>query len=57
MRFRLSTTPILMETTRPIFTLTPTGYLDGSEGAADGGTKVIEVVKNLTQTASATNRA
>lgn len=33
------------------------GYLDGSDGIADGGTKVVEVFKNLTQIAPAGNKS
>lgn len=40
---------ILMETTRSIFTITPSGYLDTGDTSIEGGTKVVEVVKNLTQ--------
>lgn len=47
---------ILMETTRSIFTLTATGYLDGADASGDGGTKVVEVVKNLTQTAATAHK-
>ena len=41
---------VLLETTRSIFAITPTGYLDVAEPSGEGATKVIEVMKNLTQT-------
>jgi hypothetical protein len=39
---------ILMETTKSIFAITPTGYLD-NESAPDGGFRIVEVVKHATQ--------
>jgi hypothetical protein len=36
---------VLLETTRSIFALAPTGYLESSEPAADTGTKVMEIFK------------
>ena len=39
---------ILMETTKSIFAITPSGYLE-NESAPDGGLKIIEVVKHATQ--------
>jgi hypothetical protein len=39
---------VLMETTKSIFAITPSGYLD-NEPAQDGGLKIIEVVKQATQ--------
>jgi len=39
---------VLMETTKSIFAITPSGYLD-NESAPDGGLKIIEVVKHATQ--------
>jgi len=39
---------ILMETTKSIFAITPTGYLD-NESSPDGGLKIVEVVKHATQ--------
>lgn len=43
---------VLMETTKSIFAITPSGYLDG-ESLPDGGAKVVEVVRNASQTAAA----
>ncbi|WP_147395196.1 hypothetical protein [Azospirillum cavernae] len=43
---------ILMETTRSIFAITPSGYLDSNDVSIEGGAKVVEVVKNITQAAS-----
>jgi hypothetical protein len=37
---------VLLETTRSIFSLSPTGYLETSEPAMDTGTKVLEIFKN-----------
>ncbi len=37
---------VLMETTRSIFAITTTGYLDGSESAGDGALKVMEIIKS-----------
>lgn len=39
---------ILMETTKSIFAITPTGYLD-NESSPDGGLKIVEVVRHATQ--------
>jgi hypothetical protein len=39
---------ILMETTKSIFAITPTGYLD-NESTPDGGLKIVEVVKHASQ--------
>jgi hypothetical protein len=36
---------VLMETTRSIFAITPSGYLESSEPAVDTGTKVLEIFK------------
>jgi len=36
---------VLLETTRSIFALTPSGYLDATESTPDAGGKVVEVVK------------
>ena len=44
---------VLMETTKSIFAITPSGYLDG-EVPSDGGFKIVEVVKNATQVLAAT---
>lgn len=48
---------VLMETTKSIFALTPSGYLDGDGGHSDSGVKVVEVVKNVAQTAAAAGKA
>lgn len=48
---------VLMETTKSIFALTPSGYLDGDGGSSDSGVKVVEVVKNVAQTAAAAGKA
>jgi len=41
---------VLLETTRSIFAMTPTGYIDSADSGSDfGGLKVLEVVKNATQ--------
>jgi len=39
---------VLMESTKSIFALTPSGYLD-NESVPDGGLKIVEVVKHATQ--------
>lgn len=39
---------VLMETTKSIFAITPSGYLE-NESAPDGGLKIVEVVKHATQ--------
>ena len=44
---------VLLETTRSIFTITASGYIEGGDGGVqDGALKVVEVVKNLTHTGS-----
>jgi len=48
---------VLMETTKSIFALMPTGYLDGDGSHSDSGVKVVEVVKNVAQTAAAAGKA
>lgn len=48
---------VLMETTKSIFALMPTGYLDGDGSHSDSGVKIIEVVKNGAQTIAAANKA
>lgn len=40
---------VLMETTRSIFTIAPSGYLDSSDVSSDGGMKIVEVIKNISQ--------
>lgn len=47
---------VLMETTKSIFTLTQTGYLDSEGGHSDSGVKVVEVVKNGAQTIAAASK-
>lgn len=47
---------VLMETTKSIFALAPSGYLDGDGGSSDSGVKVVEVVKNVAQTAAAAGK-
>lgn len=42
---------ILMETTKSIFVITPSGYLE-NEVIQDGGLKIIEVIKSATQAAA-----
>lgn len=37
---------VLMETTKSIFTHTPSGYLDCSETSSDSGLKIVEMIKN-----------
>jgi hypothetical protein len=44
---------VLMETTRSIFTIAPSGYLDSTDVSSDSSVKIIEVVKNATHTAAA----
>jgi len=39
---------VLMETTKSIFAITPSGYLE-NESAPDGGLRIVEVVKHATQ--------
>jgi hypothetical protein len=43
---------ILMETTKSIFAITPTGYLD-NESSPDSSLKIVEVVKHATQAVAA----
>lgn len=43
---------VLMETTKSIFAITPSGYLDG-EVPSEGGLKIIEVVRNASQAVAA----
>lgn len=38
---------VLLETTRSIFAISPSGFLESTEPAADQGTKVLEIVKGL----------
>lgn len=38
---------VLLATTQSIFTIASPGYLSGDEGAADGGLKVIEMIKSI----------
>ncbi len=47
---------VLMETTKSIFALMPSGYLDGEGGHSDSGVKVVEVVKNGAQTIAAASK-
>ena len=43
---------VLMETTRSIFTNTPSGYLDSTDANSDtAGTRVLEIVKSVTASA------
>jgi len=42
---------VLMETTKSIFAITPSGYLD-NEPVQDGGLKIVEVIKQVAQAAS-----
>jgi hypothetical protein len=42
---------VLMETTKSIFAITPSGYLD-NDAAPDGGVKIVEIVKQATETAA-----
>lgn len=44
---------VLMETTRSIFAHAPSGFLDSKDTSGDGHLKIVEVVKNVTQTVSA----
>ncbi len=37
---------VLLETTRSIFALGNTGYLDGAEGSGEGAVKILEIVKS-----------
>lgn len=43
---------VLLETTRSIFSVTRTGYLDGAESSGDGPIKIIEIVKSAVDTAT-----
>lgn len=38
---------VLLETTRSIFAISPTGYLDAVDGQSDPSTKVVEIVKGI----------
>lgn len=40
---------VLLETTRSIFAITPTGYLDGADGGAEGPLKVMEVIRGASR--------
>lgn len=44
---------VLMEATRSIFAITASGYLDGNDASGDGSTKIVEVIKGVSQAASA----
>lgn len=48
---------VLIETTRAIFSESATGYINSEGSGTDKSTKIVEVVKNGAQTASATSRA
>lgn len=37
---------VLLETTRSIFAIAPSGYLESSDAATDTGSKVLEIIKN-----------
>jgi hypothetical protein len=39
---------VLLETTRSIFAIAPSGYLESTDSAADSGTKVLEIIKTAT---------
>ncbi len=39
---------VLLETTRSIFAIAPTGYLDSADASADTGSKMLEIVKSAT---------
>ena len=41
---------VLMETTRSIFAITPSGYINESVKASDSGTRVVEIVKSVAST-------
>jgi hypothetical protein len=43
---------VLLETTRSIFALTSTGYLDGSDGTNDAPIKILEVIKSAANVAA-----
>jgi hypothetical protein len=43
---------VLMETTRSIFALTHSGYIDSGDASSEGGMKIVEMVKNVSQAAS-----
>jgi len=47
---------VLMETTKSIFALMPSGYLDVDGSHSDSGIKVVEVVKNGAQTIAAASK-
>ncbi|RYF45777.1 MAG: hypothetical protein EOO38_15415 [Cytophagaceae bacterium] len=38
---------VLLEATRSIFAISPSGYLETTEQAADSGTKVLEIIKGI----------
>lgn len=40
---------VLLETTRSIFALAPSGFLDGSDSSSDGASKVLEIVKGASK--------
>lgn len=46
-----SRSAVLLETTKSIFAITPSGYLD-NEAPSESGTKIVEIVKNTAQAAS-----
>lgn len=48
---------VLIETTRAIFSESPTGYITNDSTPAEKGTRIIEVVKNATQLTSAAGKA
>lgn len=48
---------VLIETTRAIFSESATGYIGAESAGTDKSTKIVEVVKNGTQTASAVSRS
>lgn len=37
---------VLLETTRSIFAIGSTGYLDPTEAGSDSGMKIMEIIKN-----------
>jgi hypothetical protein len=39
---------VLLETTRSIFAIAPSGYLESGDSSADTGSKVLEIVKSAT---------
>ncbi|KGD64051.1 hypothetical protein Y5S_02591 [Alcanivorax nanhaiticus] len=48
---------VLIETTRAIFSESATGYIGGEGGGTEKSTKIVEVVKNGAQAASAASRS